>query len=147
MNIVLDTSVLVAAARSRNGASHRLLSGMPNDRFTTVISVPLFVEYQDVLLQPENLLDRTPRQAEGFLNFLLSISHLQEVFYQWRPALSDPDDDMVLEVAGAGNCRYIVTHNRRDFRGSESWGVTAIKPSDFIKLIENQYDQRDDSDA
>jgi predicted nucleic acid-binding protein len=136
MRVVLDTSLLVAAARSKNGASHALLSGMPHARFQPVVSVPLFLEYRAVLLRPENLLQRPPAQAESFLDFLLSASHLQEVFFHWRPALPDADDDLILELAVAAGCRYVVTHNLRDFRGTEKWGITAATPGDFLKLIE-----------
>jgi predicted nucleic acid-binding protein len=132
---VLDTSVLVAAAKSRNGASHALLSRLPAVEFQPVVSVPLFLEYRAVLLRPENLLTRTAVQAEGFLDFLLASSHLQEIFFLWRPALPDPDDDLILELAVAASCRYIVTHNLRDFRGTEKWGIATVTPSAFLKLV------------
>jgi putative PIN family toxin of toxin-antitoxin system len=135
MRVVFDTSLLVAAARSNRGASYALLERLPDVGFKTVISVPLFAEYRALLLRPENLLHRTVPQAESFLDFLLSVSHLQEVFFRWRPALSDPNDDMILELAVAAGCRYIVTHNLRDFRGIEKWGIVAATPGDFLKLI------------
>ena len=50
--------------------------------------------------------------------------------------LPDPDDDMILELAFAANCRYIVTHNVRDFAGCERLGVTAITPHDFKVIAE-----------
>jgi putative PIN family toxin of toxin-antitoxin system len=135
MKVVFDTSVLVAAARSNRGASYALLARLPDAGFQTVISVALFAEYRAVLLRPENLLQRTPVQAEGFLDFLISRSDLKEVFYRWRPALPDADDDLILELAVAAGCRYIVTHNVRDFRGMEQWGIAAVTPGDFLKLI------------
>lgn len=135
MRVVFDTSVLVAAARSRRGASSALLELLPCMDFEPTVSVPAFLEYRDVLLRPENLLHRTPAQAESFLDFLLSASHLQEIFFLWRPALPDPDDDLFLELAVAARCAYIVTHNIRDFRGAEKWGVAAVTPSDFLRKI------------
>ena len=138
MRVVLDTSVLVAAARSRRGASHELLSQLPDIRFQPVISVPLFAEYCGVILRPENLLHRSPAQAEGFLDFLLSVSHLQEIFYQWRPALPDPNDDLILELAIAAGCRYIVTHNLRHFRGTERWKIAAVTPGEFLKMMRKE---------
>ena len=135
MRVVFDTSVLVAAARSNRGASHALLARLPDAGFQTVLSVALFAEYRAVLIRPENLLQRTAPQTEGFLDFLISTSHLQEVFFRWRPALPDADDDLILELAVAAGCRYIVTHNLRDFRGAEQWGITAVTPGDFLKLI------------
>lgn len=136
MRVVFDTNVLVAAARSRRGASYALLSLLPDARFEPVVSVPVFVEYRAVLLRPENLLDRTSAQAEGFLDNLLAASHLQEIFFLWRPALPDAEDDLILELAVAANCGYIVTHNLRDFRGSEKWGIAAVSPGGFLTLIE-----------
>jgi putative PIN family toxin of toxin-antitoxin system len=138
VRIVIDSSVLVAAARSRRGASHALLSRLPDHRFQTVVSVPVFYEYRSVLLRPENLLARTTRQAEGFLDFLLSASHLQEIFFLWRPSLPDPDDDLLLELAVAAGCSYVVTHNLRDFRGTEKWGIVALAPSEFLDRLEKR---------
>lgn len=135
MRVVLDTNVLVAAARSRNGASYALLSRLPDECFTPAVSVPLFLEYRAVLLRTENLLGRPATQAEGFLDFFLAASHLQEIFFTWRPVLSDPGDDMLLELAVAAGAKIIVTHNLRDFRGTEKWGVAALTPSDFLKHI------------
>ena len=45
------------------------------------------------------------------------------------------DDDMVLERAFAGGCRYVVTHNVKDSHWSEQLRVTAITPRDFLSLI------------
>ena len=61
-----------------------------------------------------------------------------ETIRLWRPALPDPDDDLILELAVAGGCRYIVTQNLRHFRGTEKWGITALTPSDFLKQIEKK---------
>ena len=135
MRVVFDTSVLVAAARSRRGASNALLELLPCQEFSPAVSVPAFIEYRDALLRPENLLQRTSSQAEAFLDFLLSVSHLQKIHFLWRPALPDPDDDLFLELAVAARCAYIITYNIRDFRGAEKWGVSAVTPADFLRAI------------
>ena len=72
------------------------------------------------------------------LRYLASQAHLQEIHFLWRPHLRDADDDMVLELAFAAGCTYIVTHNVKDFHGSEELGITAITPRDFLKLIRNR---------
>ena len=69
---------------------------------------------------------------------MLSVSDLQEIFFLWRPGLTDPNDDLILELAVAAGCRYIVTHNLRDFRGTEKWGIAAVSPAEFLKLIESR---------
>jgi predicted nucleic acid-binding protein len=133
---VLDTSVLVAAARSRLGASFALVSSIPAPEFQPCLSVALYVEWQEVLTRPENLPpDRTAEDALGFVRYLASQSHLQEIHFLWRPFLTDPDDDMVLELAFAASCRHIITHNGKHFRGSEQLGVSALSPREFLNLI------------
>jgi hypothetical protein len=93
-------------------------------------------EWQDALTRPANLLPgRTAEDALGFVRYLLSQAQLQEIHFLWRPFLPDPDDDMVLELAFAAGCRYIITHNVKDFHGSEQLGVTAVSPRDFLSLI------------
>ena len=137
MNVVLDTSVLVAAMRSQQGASHQLLRHLPSSHFTPALSVALYMEWQSVLTRPEH---RPPgisdAQMLGFLRYLASLSRLQDVHYLWRPFLRDPNDDMVLECAVASRSRFIVTHNIKDFRRSQELGVEAIRPSHFLKHLE-----------
>jgi putative PIN family toxin of toxin-antitoxin system len=134
--IVLDTNVLVAAARSRRGASFALVNSIPSSQFQICLSVGLYIEWQEVLTRPENLLPgSSPEVALGFLRYLASQAHLQDIHFLWRPFLPDRDDDLVLELAFAARCRYIVTHNVLDFRGSEQLGVSALSPRDFLKII------------
>jgi predicted nucleic acid-binding protein len=134
--VVFDSNVLVAAARSRLGASFALISSIPAPEFQPCLSVSLYAEWQEVLTRPENLPPgRTPEDALAFLRYLASPSHLQEIHFLWRPFLPDGDDDMVLELALAAGCRHIITHNVKDFRGSEQLGVTALAPRDFLHLL------------
>jgi predicted nucleic acid-binding protein len=139
LRVVLDTSVLVAAARSRRGASFELVSSIPSPAFQPCLSVGLYAEWQEVLTREENLPPgRTPADALGFVRYLASQAHLQEIHFLWRPFLPDADDDMVLELALAAGCAYIITHNASDFRGSEQLGVTALSPREFLELIRKQ---------
>ena len=127
MRVVFDTSVLVAATRSRQGASFALVSSIPTTEFQLCLSIGLYLEWQSVLTRSEHLPPgRTEKDALGFLRYLASQSHLQEIHFLWRPLLPDADDDMVLELAFAAGCSYIVTHNVRDFHGSEQLGIRAI---------------------
>jgi putative PIN family toxin of toxin-antitoxin system len=136
MRVVIDTSVLVAAARSRQGAGFALISSIPSAHFQPCLSVGLYGEWQEVLTRTENLPPgRTAEDALRFLRYLASQSHLQEIYFLWRPFLPDANDDMVLELAFAAGSRYIITHNVRDFRGSQQLGVIAMLPGDFLKLI------------
>jgi putative PIN family toxin of toxin-antitoxin system len=136
IRVVFDTNVLVAAARSRDGASFALVNSIPALDFQICLSFGLYAEWQDVLARAEHLPPgKTAEHALGFLRYLASQAHLQEIHFLWRPFLRDADDDMVLELAFAAGCRYIVTYNVKDFHGSEQLGVTAVTPGDFLNIM------------
>lgn len=49
--IVIDTNVVVAGLRSRNGSAFRLLGLIGSEQFKINLSVPLILEYEEVLLR------------------------------------------------------------------------------------------------
>ncbi|GAP35082.1 Sll0624 protein [Piscinibacter sakaiensis] len=98
----------------------------------------LYMEWQAVLCRPEHRLPGVDAaQMQGFLRYLASVSHLQDVHYLWRPFLRDPNDDMVLECAVASGARFIVTHHLKDFQRTQELGVQALSPGRFLQLLEH----------
>jgi putative PIN family toxin of toxin-antitoxin system len=139
MRVVLDTSVLVAAVRSRQGASFALVSSIPSPDFEICLSVGLYAEWLEVLSRTENLpTGATTTDAAEFVRYLASQAHLQEIHFLWRPMLADADDDLIVELAFAAGCHHIVTHNIADFRGTERLGISAITPRDFLSLLRSK---------
>lgn len=134
--VVLDTNVLVAALRSNQGASFRLLSLLGEDRFEIAISAPLVFEYEDVLSRQVAAGLYIQEDMDDFLAYLCRIAHRQKIFFLWRPALPDSKDDMVLELAVAAGCEAIITHNQRDFVDTHRFGVRIVAPRDFLDLLE-----------
>jgi predicted nucleic acid-binding protein len=49
--------------------------------------------------------------------------------------LKDPSDDMVLELAVAAGCNFIITHNKKDFKNIEDFGIQPISPVEFLRMI------------
>lgn len=133
--IVIDTNVFIAALRSKRGASYLLMTLLDSGKFGLSISVPLVFEYEDVAKRQLNDLALTEHEVNDILDYVCTLAAHQRIFYLWRPLLRDPKDDMVLEVAVAANCQYIVTFNVRDFVGSESFGVQAITPKVFLQQL------------
>lgn len=131
MLVVLDTSVLVAAWRSRNGASFALLQHLRDNDFEIAVSVPLVAEYEEVLLRHLTKTQR-PSDVTGFVDYLCSVAVQQPIFFLWRPLLRDADDDMVAEVAVASGASAVVTHNLRDFQPILRFGVRVLAPAEFL---------------
>jgi predicted nucleic acid-binding protein len=122
---------LVAALRSRRGASFKLLSVLPNDYFSIAISVPLVLEYEDALKRLESSVVKE-QDIEDLIDFLCKIGHHQQIFFLWRPFLPDPTDDHVLEVAVTAGCDAIVTYNKRDFRSIGKFGLRVLDPRELL---------------
>ena len=139
MRIILDTNVLVAASRSKRGAAYAIVSQLPSPKFEIALTIPLYVEYQDVLARPELMGTQYQiDEAIGFTRYLASLAYKQDIYLLWRPWLKDPKDDMVLEAALAPQSRYIVTHNLKDFTSKnieENFGIYPVSPKQFLDTI------------
>jgi len=136
--VVIDTSVLIAGMRSAFGASYQLLQRLGRGEFTTSVSVPLVLEYESVAKRQARELGLTFDDVDDVLDYVCSIAEPHEIFYLWRPFLSDPRDDLVLELAVEANADFIVTHNLRDFVGVEQFGVEALSPGAFLRHLGQQ---------
>lgn len=137
MRVVIDTNVLVAAMRSKTGASRRLITLLTSDTFEPAMSVALYLEYLDVMTREENIPPGvTDKEMVQFVREILSYSHKQGIYFKWRPTLKDADDDFVLELAIASQSEYIITFNEKDFRNIELFGIEAILPSSFLKRLD-----------
>ncbi len=135
--IVLDTNVLIAALRSQKGASFQILKLIGRGQFDIVLSVPLFLEYEDVAKRTSRAVGLRHSDIEDILDYFCSVGEHREIFFLWRPFLKDPMDDMVLEVAVESSCDYIITHNIKDFGGIQKFGVEAIRPGEFLRKLVN----------
>jgi len=135
MRVVLDSSVLVAALRSRQGASFRLLELLRDERFEIAVSVPLVLEYETVLVRHAVELGLSRDAAVGVVDYLCVVAHRQDIHFLWRPSLPDPQDEFVLELAVAANCEAIITHNVRDFVGAKKFKLLVLTPSAFLAKI------------
>jgi len=134
-DIVLDTNVIVAALRSKRGASNKVLSLVGTQLFEIHDSVALILEYEDVLQRQRIELGLSQDDVADFIDSLCSIAHHHTIYFSWRPTLSDVNDELVLEVAVSARCEYIVTHNISDFKGIDQFGIQAITPGEFLQVI------------
>jgi putative PIN family toxin of toxin-antitoxin system len=135
---VLDTSIIVAALRSRSGASNRLLELVALGRLRPLVSTALFLEYEEVLLRPENRLatGMSEQDVEDVLAALASAAEAVDVNFRWRPQLKDPKDEFVLEAAVNGHADALVTHNVGDFEpATRLFGLRVLLPREVLKEL------------
>jgi hypothetical protein len=78
-SVILDTNVILAALRSRTGASHRLLMTLRHPRWQSVITPALMYEYEDVSRRPGNAPGLTSEEITNILDLLYQESKRQLV--------------------------------------------------------------------
>ncbi len=134
-NIVIDTNVVIAALRSKKGASFKLLSLVGTKRFKTHDSVALVLEYEDVIQRYRVELGLSQDDVSDLVDSLCALAKHHKIYFLWRPSLPDANDELILELAVSAQCDYIVTHNLSDFKGVEKFGVKAVTPGAFLRII------------
>lgn len=141
IRVVLDTNVVVPAVRSDRGASRILLTAALEQRTRLLLSVPLMMEYEAVLMRAEH------RSVSGLsvddvgmlLDAIAAVAEPIRLAYLWRPTLPDAEDDMVLETAVNGGADGLVTLNRRHFGPVTAWfGIATLSPAQGVTLMEKR---------
>jgi putative PIN family toxin of toxin-antitoxin system len=138
MRIVMDTDVLVAAFRSPTGASREIVRLLYQGIIEGAASVPLMLEYEEVMLRPEQ------QEATGLevsevhiiLDQLAVVLHPVMTYFLWRSFLRDPDDELVLEAAINGRADVLVTFNVRDyFPAAQYFRLEVLRPAEFLRRL------------
>jgi predicted nucleic acid-binding protein len=79
-HIVIDTNVMVAGLRSRRGSAFRLLTLVGTGRFDIHLSVPLVLEYEEVLLRELPHLQVPRSVVEDVLDFHCLVATRHQIF-------------------------------------------------------------------
>jgi putative PIN family toxin of toxin-antitoxin system len=138
LRVVLDTSVVVAALRSKLGASNALLRYAANGKLRALATPALFLEYEEVLKRPEQraVHGLEIAEVELLLAALARVIEPVDVHFAWRPQLRDPADEMVFEAAINGQADALVTFNLKDFAtAAERFGLDVIRPAELLARV------------
>ena len=84
---VLDTNILLSALRSRNGASHEILSRLVKKEFELIIGNTVLAEYDEVLKRECPTFGIPVAMVERFLDALCAASKYFATSAYWKPAL------------------------------------------------------------
>lgn len=134
----MDTSVVVAALRTRLGAGNAVLRLVTTRRLVPLATPPLFLEYEEVLKRPEQQLVHGlgPDEVDDFLAELAALIEPVELHFRWRPQSRDPNDEMLVEAAINGRADALVTYNTADFTvAGKRFGIRVLSPAELLKKV------------
>ena len=135
MRAVLDTNVLVAAFRSRRGASFEILRRLHHGEWTAVISNHLLYEYEEVLKRNAPELGLSPTDLDDVLNAVCARAEEWTLPPDWQPVLADPDDEPLVQLAEVSGAKLIVTHNATHLQPATQRGIQVLPPSSFLAIL------------
>jgi predicted nucleic acid-binding protein len=101
-------------------------------------STALLLEYEDVLKRAANLQHFwvSADEVDMVLGVLATLLEPIVIDFRWRPQLTDPNDEMVLECAVNAQASTIVTFNGRDFLPQASqFGVEVLAPNVLVQRL------------
>jgi putative PIN family toxin of toxin-antitoxin system len=136
--VTLDTNVLVAGLRSRNGASFQVLSHWVEGTLLAFASVPIWLEYKATLKRAD--LAAVHGLSNGEVDILMATWAVNvvpvEMHFTWRPQLRDPKDEMVLETALNARAEALVTFNEADFSfAAKQFRLPLWRPRDLLQRL------------
>ena len=140
---VVDANVWISAALTPGGPPSRVVACWRSGSFEAVLCQEILDEVRDVLDRPRvaRRYDLRRKRVDEYIELIQSKAAL--VRTPGRLSLCrDPDDDLVLEAAIAGNARYIVTRDD-DLKGDPELvaamaerGVEILTVQRFLDLLD-----------
>ena len=136
MRILLDTNIIISGFLSAKGAPGQLLQAWLDGRFTLVTS-PIQLNELQRALGYDRLRDRvSPEQVRDFVDNIdvLAVVVSPTTLVTVSP---DPDDNLILAVAIAGQADLIVSGDKRHMLAlQEVEGIPIVTPREALTRIE-----------
>ena len=134
--VVIDTSVLVSAFKSADGAARQIVRLCLIGELSPLMGDKLFLEAEAVMERQGLFLKgpSTPEDRRNVFHAYLSVCRWVNISFLWRPNLPDEGDNHVLELALAGGAGMIITHNIIDFTGELQFPeVKILTPGQYLR--------------
>jgi putative PIN family toxin of toxin-antitoxin system len=134
IRVVIDTNILVSTLLQPDGLPAAVLMLALSGEAEFCVSDAVFAEYNEVIRRPH--LKRPQDVIEGTLRSIRRLGRWVKPGARVE-ACTDPDDNVFLECAQAGEADYLVTGNKRHF--PDRWKKTKVfSARDLIELVMEQ---------
>ncbi len=128
----LDTNILISALGWR-GNPKQVFDKIVNGEVELFISDEQFNELSEAIEYPK--FQFTQQQKDRFKSLILELSNFVKPQERIDAVKKDPDDNMVLEAAVAGNVEYIVSGDPDLLELKEFRGIKIRTPRKFLEEV------------
>lgn len=131
VKIVIDTNIIISAI-GFGGKPRKILKLILENKIKAITSPILLAELEEVINK------KFPKLAD---NFEFINRKLRQKFRLVRPRntvnilKADPDDNRVLEAAVQGNCKYIVTGDKKLLELSSFKNIQILTTDEFLSVL------------
>lgn len=133
MRVVFDTNV-VASASFWRGKPFDCLTAWAQGKCEAIVSPALLAEYHETI--EELSLRYTNRKPVEWADALAESALLVFPTDRATGATPDPDDEMILECALAGEADYIVTGDKKHLQALQEFqSIRIVSPADFLRIV------------
>jgi uncharacterized protein len=130
--VVFDTNVLISAWLSKNSPPFSCLSLAKTELVSSVTCQEILDELSEKLQQKFQISERGLRE---YIAEIHQFSSVVTIARQLRAVPNDPDDDMIVECAIAGNATHIITGDKHLLSLVEYQNIQIIKAKDFLDFL------------
>jgi putative PIN family toxin of toxin-antitoxin system len=132
--VVLDTNVVVSFLIAARGPIGRIFREIERGAVVLLISHEILGEYDHALKydRVRNLHKLSDSEVTIRIMDLVRVGVFVPAFESLGPIASDPNDDMFLECAVAGEADFIITGDRHLLEIGEYQGVRIVTASAFM---------------
>lgn len=140
MRAVLDTNVIVSAFINANSIPSTIVHRGKDKTFELIVSGALLAEYRRVLGYPhiQRLHRLTSDEVEKSIAGLKAAEIYVDPSVHQRIVTADPDDDIFIACAVAGDADYIVSGDKHLLKIGEHRGIRILQPAVFLALLNEE---------
>ena len=137
--VVFDTNILISALLFPGGSPLLCVSMARNGRIQSVTCQEILDEFSEKLIVKFTL---SEEKTEEIMEEVCQFSRIVRINQELALVSADPDDDMIIECAIAGNATYIITGDKHLLSLVQYQNIQIVKAKDFLDFLDqnNNYE-------
>lgn len=135
MKVVVDTNTVVSGIARAAGNPSQILELWRQGKLELLSSIATIAELERVLTYPRvrKLLQLTDEQIRRFVALYRAQTTQVAINTAFYVVENDPDDNMIVDLAVAGNARYIITGDKKHLLPLKRYrGIEIVAPATFL---------------